>query len=210
MPVVTVKDLKGKSVGDLELSDEVFGVRLNRALLWEAVQHFRAAQRQGTVSTKTRGMVSGSGKKPWRQKGTGRARVGSIRNPIWVHGGTVFGPRPRAYDYAFPRKKRRGALRVALSRKLKDEKLTVVEDFKLESHKTKDFRKVLDNFELRNRILVVNHDRDNSNLVRGARNLGQVKLINSSDVNVYDLLLHDCVVFTRDAILRLQESLKKC
>ena len=209
MPVVKVKDLKGKSVADLELAEEVFAARINQALIWEAIQHYQAAQRQGTVSTKTRGMVSGSGKKPWRQKGTGRARVGSIRNPIWVHGGTVFGPSPRDYDYAFPKKKRRGALRAALSNKLKDEKLTVVEDFKLDSHKTKDFRKILEGFGFAKRLLIVNHDRENDNLLRGARNLSKVTLVDSSRINVYDVISHDSLLFTRDAILRVQEALKR-
>lgn len=209
MPVVKVKDLKGKSVADLELADEVFAARINQVLIWEAIQHYQAAQRQGTVSTKTRGMVSGSGKKPWRQKGTGRARVGSIRNPIWVHGGTVFGPSPRDYDYPFPKKKRRGALRAALSSKLKDEKLTVVEDFKLDSHKTKDFRKILDGFGFAKRVLIINHDQENTNLLRGARNVGQVTLVDSSRINVYNVMSHDSLLFTRDAILRVQEALKK-
>ncbi|HEY3130117.1 MAG TPA: 50S ribosomal protein L4 [Acidobacteriota bacterium] len=209
MPVVKVKDLKGNSVADLELAEDVFAARINQTLIWEAIRHYQAAQRQGTVSTKTRGMVSGSGKKPWRQKGTGRARVGSIRNPIWVHGGTVFGPSPRDYDYSFPKKKRRGALRAALSSKLKDEKLTVVEDFKLDSHKTKDFRKILESFGFATRLLIVNHDQQNDNLLRGARNLSRVTLVDSSRINVYDVVSHDSLLFTRDAILRVQEALKR-
>ncbi|MBI3939979.1 MAG: 50S ribosomal protein L4 [Acidobacteria bacterium] len=209
MAVVAVKNLKGEPVADLELADEIFAAPANEPLLWEAVRHYRAAQRQGTVSTKTRGVVSGGGKKPWRQKGTGRARVGSSRNPIWVHGGTVFGPLPRDYDYAFPRKKRRGALRTALSAKLKDHKMAVVEDFRLDSFKTQDVRKVLDGLGLGSRLLIVNHDRDNVNLLRGARNLPNVTLVDNASLNLYDVLRHDVVVFTRDAVLQLQEALKK-
>jgi large subunit ribosomal protein L4 len=209
MAVVKIKNLKGQPVADLELADEVFGAPANEPLVWEAVRHYQAAQRQGTAATKTRGMVSGGGKKPWRQKGTGRARVGSSRNPIWVHGGTAFGPQPRDYDYQFPRKKRRGALRSILSIKLREDQLTVVDDFKLESAKTRDMRKTLDELQLGRRLLIVNHDRDNSNLLRGARNLRNVTLVESGSLNIYDLLICDGVVFTRDAILQVQEVLKK-
>lgn len=209
MAVVKIRNLKGQPVADLELADEVFGAPANEPLVWEAVRHYQAAQRQGTAATKTRGMVSGGGKKPWRQKGTGRARVGSSRNPIWVHGGTVFGPQPRDYDYAFPRKKRRGALRSALSIKLREDQLTVVDDFKLESAKTRDVRKTLEGLQPGRRLLIVNHDRDNSNLLLGARNLRNVTLVESGSLNIYDLLVCDRVVFTRDAILQVQEVLKQ-
>jgi large subunit ribosomal protein L4 len=209
MAVVKVKSLEGREMSDLELVDEVFGVPANDALIWESVKHHRAAQRQGTAKTKTRAEVSGSGKKPWRQKGTGRARVGSIRTPLWYHGGTVFGPVPRDYDYAYSKKKKRGALRVALSGKLRDSQLTVVEDFQLASGKTQQFKKILDGLKPGRRVLIVNHDAENANLLRGARNLAHVKLVASSSLNIYDLVLHDGVVFTRDAILSVQETLKK-
>jgi large subunit ribosomal protein L4 len=208
MAVVTVKNLKGQPVGDMELADEVFAAEPNEPLVWEAIRHHQAAQRQGTASTKTRGEVSGGGKKPWRQKGTGRARVGSSRNPIWVHGGTVFGPKPRDYDYAFPKKKRRGALRSALSIKLKDQQVTVVDDFSLLTAKTRDVRKILDGLELGHRLLIVNHDRGNVNLLRGARNLRNVKLVDNASLNIYDIVRHDSLLFTRDAILQVQEVLK--
>src|SRR5215813_6542889 len=130
MAKIEVLDLNGKKVGTLELADEVFGA-INEDLLWEAVKHYRASQRAGTHATKNRKLVSGSGKKLWRQKGTGRARVGSIRSPLWRHGGTIHGPQPRSYDYQFPRKKLLGALRSALAAKFADGKLTVVENFEL-------------------------------------------------------------------------------
>src|SRR5437763_11017474 len=133
MASIDVLNLEGKKVGKLELADEVFGA-VNEDLLWEAVKHFRAAQRAGTHATKNRKLVSGSGKKLWKQKGTGRARVGSNRSPLWRHGGTVHGPQPRSYDYQFPRKKLLGALRSALAAKLADGKLTVVESFELNDH----------------------------------------------------------------------------
>src|ERR1700744_1767731 len=142
MANIDVLDLDGKKVGSLELAEEIFAPgEVNEALLWEAVKHYRAALRQGTHATKNRKLVSGSGKKLWKQKGTGRARVGSVRSPLWRHGGTVHGPQPRSYDYAFPRKKLLGALRAALAAKLADGKLFVVENFELQAAQTKEFRK---------------------------------------------------------------------
>src|SRR5438477_2105692 len=143
MAKIDVLDLSGKKVGAFDLAEEVFGA-INEDLLWEAVKHYRASLRAGTHATKNRKLVSGSGKKLWRQKGTGRARVGSIRSPLWRHGGTVRGPQPRSYDYQFPRKKLQGALRSALASKFADGKLTVVESFELSESKTRGFRKALD------------------------------------------------------------------
>src|SRR5512132_1392586 len=137
MAQVEVKNLANEVVGTLELSDQVFNVTLNEPLIWEAVKHYEDSLRTGSAATKTRGIVSGSGKKLWRQKGTGRARIGSIRSPLWRHGGTVHGPQPRDYSYSFPRKKLRGALRSALSAKLGENSITVVDGFALEGHKTR-------------------------------------------------------------------------
>src|SRR3981189_9207 len=151
-----VLDLGGKKVGSLELAEEIFAPgEVNEALLWEAVKHYRAAMRQGTAATKNKKLVSGSGKKLWKQKGTGRARVGSVRSPIWRHGGTVHGPQPRSYDYAFPRKKLLGALRSALASKFSDGKLMVVEGFELKEPKTKLFRESLDKLKLEGTTLLV-------------------------------------------------------
>src|SRR5215467_3234017 len=150
MSKIDVLDLKGKKVGTLELADEVFG-GINEDLLWEAVKHYRSSLRAGTHATKNRKLVSGSGKKLWRQKGTGRARVGSIRSPLWRHGGTVHGPQPRSYDYQFPRKKLYGALRSALAAKFADGKLTVVEGFEVKEPKTKFMREALDALRSRKR-----------------------------------------------------------
>src|SRR6201997_1949798 len=145
MAHIDVVDLGGQTGGSLELADEIFAAdQINEALLWEAVKHYRAAMRQGTAATKNRKLVSGSGKKLWRQKGTGRARVGSIRSPLWRHGGTVHGPQPRSYDYPFPRKKLLGALRSALAAKFADGKLMVVSAFDLKEAKTKQFQEALD------------------------------------------------------------------
>src|SRR6201987_2590273 len=143
MPVVDVMNLEGKKVGQIELADDVFAAKVNQNLLHEAVRHHLAGERAGTHKTKDKSEVSGSGKKLWKQKGTGRARVGSIRSPLWRHGGTVHGPQPHSHDYVFPRKKLMGALRSALAAKLSDGKLTVVESFELDDHKTKAFRAAL-------------------------------------------------------------------
>src|SRR5215472_3945408 len=162
MATIDVLNLKGAKVGSLDLADEVFGA-VNEDLLWEAVKHYRAAQRSGTHATKNRKLVSGSGKKLWRQKGTGRARVGSIRSPLWRHGGTVHGPQPRSYDYQFPRKKLQGALRSALASKHSDGKLMVVENFELSEPKTSAFRKTLDTLGVKGALLI-DGQKDNRNL----------------------------------------------
>jgi len=206
MASIEIKNLKNEKVGDLELADDVFAAPVNETLIWEAVRHFQAARRAGTVSTKVRSQVSGGGKKPWRQKGTGRARVGSSRNPVWRGGGTVFGPKPRDYDYAFPKKKRRGAIRAVLSSKLKDQLLVVLDKFELEKPATRDFRKALDQFSEKKCLIV--EAGDNRNLELSARNLRGVKLVASDALNVYDLLYHEKVVFSKDAILMVQEALK--
>src|SRR5215475_13044418 len=176
MAKIDVLDLKGKKVGTLELEDEVFG-GINEDLLWEAVKHYGSSLRAGTHATKNRKLVSGSGKKLWRQKGTGRARVGSIRSPLWRHGGTVHGPQPRSYDYQFPRKKLYGALRSALAAKLADGKLTVVEGFELEEVSSKDFRKSLGKLGMGKTALLVDSAKANRNLELSARNVAGVELI---------------------------------
>jgi large subunit ribosomal protein L4 len=192
-------------VGSFDLADEVFGA-VNEDLLWEAVKHYRAAQRAGTHATKNRALVSGAGKKLWRQKGTGRARVGSIRSPLWRHGGTVHGPQPRSYDFQFPRKKLLGALRSALAAKFADGKLTVVESFELKEAKTKAFRQALDALNVEKTALVV--DGGNQNLERSARNLAGVELVSGNQVHPYHLLRYDRAIFSRPALEKLQNSLK--
>ena len=207
MPKIDVVNLDGKKVGSLELAEEVFG-GINEDLLWEAVKHYRAAQRSGTHATKNKKLVSGSGKKLWRQKGTGRARVGSIRSPLWRHGGTVHGPQPRSYDYQFPRKKLLGALRSALASKLADGKLTVVEDFELKEISTKDFRKVLDAIGIQKTALLVESAKANRNLELSARNIAGIELVAGNQVHPYHLLRYDTAVFSQAALEKLQGSLK--
>ena len=207
MSKIDVVDLKGKKVGTLELADEVFGA-INEDLLWEAVKHYRAGLRAGTHATKNRKLVSGSGKKLWRQKGTGRARVGSIRSPLWRHGGTIHGPQPRSYDYQFPRKKLLGALRSALAAKFSDQKLIVVEDFDLQEISAKEFRKSLDALGIEKTALLVAQNKPNRNLELSARNLDGIELIAGNQVHPYHLLRYDAAVFSQNALEKLQNSLK--
>jgi large subunit ribosomal protein L4 len=210
MANINVVNLGGEKVGEFELSDQVFTGEVNEALLWEAVKHYRAALRQGTAATKNRKLVSGSGKKLWKQKGTGRARVGSIRTPLWRSGGTVHGPQPRSYEYAFPRKKLLGALRSALAAKLADGKLTIVENFQVAEGKTKHFRAALNKLEARKTALLVESSRSlDEKLYLGSRNLAGVELVLSSEVHPYDLLRYEHAVFSRDAFEALQETLAK-
>lgn len=206
MAEVEVRDLKNKVVSKLSLADEVFNYEASPTLVWEAVTAFQAAQRKGTHATRNRAAVRGGGHKPWRQKGTGRARVGTLKSPIWVGGGTIHGPQPRNYAQAFPKKKRRGAMKLVLTDKLKNEKLLVVEEMELDSHKTKDFVRVLDNLEIAKKILVVD-SRENRNLYLSSRNLPLVKTVASNGVNVYDLVNHETVLISKKALLELQEAL---
>lgn len=208
MPSVDIIDLSNQKVGSLELADAVFGAKVNEALLWEAVRHHMAGQRRGTAKTKTRHEVSGSGKKLWRQKGTGRARMGSIRSPLWRHGGTTHGPQPRDYSYRLPRKMLLGALRSALSAKLRDGELSVVQAFDLTDHKTKTMAGVLKALAVKKTALLVDNA-ENVKLARGSRNLPGVKLVASKDVNVYDLLGHERVLMSEAAARKLSESLAK-
>src|SRR5258705_11025 len=207
MAIIDVVNLGGEKVGQFELADEVFGPdQVNEALLWEAVKHYRAALRQGTAATKNRKLVSGAGKKLWKQKGTGRARVGSIRSPLWRHGGTVHGPQPRSYDYDFPRKKLLGAFRSALAAKFADGKLFVVSDFALKDAKTKGFRKTLDSLKIEKTALLV-EGAENKNLELSSRNLKGVELIRGNQVHPFHLLRYDVAVFSQPVLEKLQATL---
>jgi large subunit ribosomal protein L4 len=206
MPTVDVIDLNNNKVGSLDLSDAVFGAAVNEHLLYEAVRHYMASRRRGTAATKTRHEVSGSGKKLWRQKGTGRARMGSIRSPLWRHGGTVHGPQPRDYSYRLPRKMLLGALRSALSAKLRDGELTVVQAFELPDHKTRTMAGTLRGLAATRKVLLIESG-ENRNLELASRNLPGVKLVVTRDVNVYDLLGHDRVLVSEAAARKLSEAL---
>jgi large subunit ribosomal protein L4 len=207
MPVVDVMNLEGKKVGQLELADDVFAAKINQNLLHEAVRHHLAGERAGTHKTKDKSEVSGSGKKLWKQKGTGRARVGSIRSPLWRHGGTVHGPVPRSYDYALPKKMILGALRSALSAKFAEEKLTVVDDWQLETHKTKSFRQALGKLNDKHNSFLIVGSGENENLDRASRNIAGVTLVPPNALEPYDLMRHEHVMLSRDAVARLTRSL---
>jgi large subunit ribosomal protein L4 len=210
MAKTDVFNLEGKVVGSVDLADDIFSGEVNQALLWEAVKHYRAALRQGTHATKNRKLVSGSGKKLWKQKGTGRARIGSVRSPLWRHGGTVHGPQPRSYEYNFPRKKLLGALRSALAAKLADGKLTIVDSLDLKEAKTKLYRNALDKLDAKKTALLVENSKDlTENLYLGSRNLAGVELVLGAEVHPYDLLRYERAIFSKNAIEQLQTTLAK-
>jgi len=209
MPVVDVRNLEGKTVGQLELADDVFAATVNPHLLHEAVRHHLAGHRAGTHKTKQKSEVSGAGRKLWRQKGTGRARIGSIRSPLWRHGGTVHGPVPRSYAYALPRKMILGALRSALSTKLAQDRLTVVDGWALESHKTKPFRQTLSKLDAESRTILLVENGPNLNLERASRNLDGVTLVPATELGTYDLLRHDRLMLSREAALKLSRALSE-
>ncbi len=207
MPVVDVKNLDGKKVGTVELADDVFSAQVNPHLLHEAVRHHLAGERAGTHKTKDKSEVSGAGRKLWRQKGTGRARIGSIRSPLWRHGGTVHGPVPRDYSYALPKKMILGALRSALSSKLAEEKLTVVDGWTLQSHKTKPFREALTKLDGETKTFLLVENGANMNLERASRNLEGVTLRAPTALKPYDLMRHDRLMLSREAAVRLSHAL---
>jgi large subunit ribosomal protein L4 len=205
---VKVKNLSNEEVGELELSDAVFGAPLNKALIYSAIKSYMANQRAGTSATKTRGDVAGSGKKLWKQKGTGRARIASLRSPLWKGGGNVHGPQPRDWSYRIPKKMRRGAIRSVLSERLREGGLLIIENFELQSHKTKDFVATLSKLGLERRTLIVDAV-NNDNLTLSSRNLRNVTFISPSGVNIYDLLTHEQLALTRDAAAELERQLSK-
>jgi large subunit ribosomal protein L4 len=206
MPVVDVVNLDGRKVGQVELAEAVFGAKVNPHLLHEASRWYLRGLRAGTHKTKDKSEVSGAGRKLWRQKGTGRARIGSIRSPLWRHGGTVHGPEPRDYSYALPKKMLLGALRSALSAKLAEQKLTVVDGWTLESHKTQNLVAALEKLNRTKSALLVSHG-ENRNLELASRNIAGVKLAAPNVLEPYDVLKHDLVLLSKDAAARLNHSL---
>jgi large subunit ribosomal protein L4 len=208
MPKVDVIDLNNQKVGEVELSDEVFAAEVKESLLYEAVRQHQASARSGSAKTKTRHEVAGSGKKLWKQKGTGRARMGSIRSPLWRHGGTVHGPQPRDYGYDLPKKMLQGAMRSALTAKLRDGELKVIQSFQLSDHKTKSMRAVLDKLEASNTVLLVDNA-DERNLTLGARNLVGVMLLGTREVTPYHLLRHQRVLLSLEAAKKFSEVFAK-
>ncbi|HOB12256.1 MAG TPA: 50S ribosomal protein L4 [Syntrophomonadaceae bacterium] len=204
MPKVPLYNMSGAQVGELELNDSVFGIEPNKAVLYDFVKMQMANKRVGTASTKTRADVRGGGRKPWRQKGTGRARVGSTRNPLWTGGGVVFGPHPRDYSYRLPRKVRRLAMRSALSTKVKEQSIIVVDELTFAEPKTRLMVETLKALNAGKKTLVVIADGD-GNVTKSARNIPGVKPLPVDFINVYDLLHYDTLLITKDAVARVEE-----
>lgn len=204
---VKVKNMQSQDVSELELPEEIFDYPLNEHLIYEAVKNYNANQRQGTVATKTRGKVSGSGRKLWRQKGTGRARVGSIRTPLWKGGGITFGPQPRDYSYKMPRRAKQNALKSVLSDKFRNARLLFVDDMNVSSVKTRDTISLLRNFNI-DKLLIVDK-KENSKLNLSTRNIPHVKMIDFTEINVYDSLKYNYIMFSVDAVKQLLEVLTK-
>ncbi len=203
MATVAVYNTDGKEVEKLELNDKVFGVEINEAIVHKAVVAHLAAMRQGTQSSLTRSEVRGGGKKPWRQKGTGHARQGSIRAPQWTGGGVVFAPKPRDYSQKINKKENRLALFSALTAKVQDEKLIVVDELTLDQPKTKEFAKILGNLKADKALVIT--ENDNKNVILSARNIPDVKTEDRAAINVYDILKYDCLVMTKDAVKAIEE-----
>lgn len=206
MPTVKVRNLKNEEVGEVELSDAVFDAPLNEGLIHAAVRNFMANGRQGTSATKTRGDVAGSGRKLWKQKGTGRARIASLRSPLWKGGGNVHGPQPRDWSYNMPKKMRQGALRSALSERVREGKVTLVDGWSLATPKTKDFIASLGKLGFSGKTLIVD-SLDNDNLILSTRNVQRAKVVNSFALNIYDLLYHEQLIISEAAAKELEQLL---
>lgn len=204
MPIVDVYNIKGQKVGDINLSDDIFGVDVNTVAMHSAVVNILANARQGTQSTKTKSEVRGGGKKPWRQKGTGRARHGSIRSAQWVGGGIVLGPKPRSYRYTLPKKVKRLALKSALTTKVNDNNIIVLDDLKLEAIKTKEMVNILNNLKVDSSALIVLPDLDKK-VILSARNLENVKTSTYNTINTYDVLRFNKFIVTKDAVAKIEE-----
>ncbi|UCE21576.1 MAG: 50S ribosomal protein L4 [Candidatus Aminicenantes bacterium] len=206
MSKIQVLDQRGKRVSEMSAPKEVFSYPVKEHLLYEAVVSFRANQRRGTASTKTRAEVRGGGRKPWRQKGTGRARAGSNRSPLWRKGGVTFGPRPKSYYYSLPKKAKRNALKSVLSMKLAEKQLLILKALELKEPKTKDGAKLLEALKLDSALIVDDHQ--NKNLFLSLRNIPKVKAVDTNLINVYDVLSHKWLVFTQKSFESLMEKLK--
>lgn len=205
MAVADVFNIEKKKVAEVDLNDVVFNADVHEAVVYDVVKMQMASKRSGTASTKTRSDVSGGGKKPWRQKGTGRARSGSSRSPIWKKGGTVFGPHPRDYSYSVPKKVRKKALISALSLKFKENKMVILRDFPMEKISTRVFQKVVDLFDLKKALFVL--DENNDILMKSSRNIKNIKMIRSEGINVYDILNHEHIILLEPSVKKIEGAL---
>lgn len=204
MPMVKVYNTLGEELEELELDANIFGIEPNEHVVYEVVKNQLANKRQGTQSVKTRAEVRGGGRKPWRQKGTGRARQGSIRAPHWVGGGVSFAPKPRDYSYRLPKKVRRLAMKSVLSSKAQDDKMIVLDQIELEEIKTKEIKNILSNIKAEKKALIVTAE-NNENVIKSARNLKNVSVLTVNTLNVYDILRYDSLVITKDAVEKVEE-----
>jgi large subunit ribosomal protein L4 len=205
MPVADVYDIDKKKVSQIELNDAVFDAEANPDVMYEVVRMQMASKRRGTASTKERGDIRGGGKKPWRQKGTGRARAGTTRSPLWRGGGTVFGPSPRSYAYKLPKKVKKMALVSALSMKFNEQRIIILKEFPLEEIKTRKFKEVMDRFGFKKALFVL--DKSNPALEKSSRNLSDIKMIKSEGINVYDLLDHEYIVLLEPTVRMIEGAL---
>lgn len=204
MPKVAMYNVSGQQVSEIELSDNIFGVEVNEHVMYEVVKNQLANKRQGTQSAKTRAEVRGGGRKPWKQKGTGRARVGSIRSPLWIGGGTVFAPKPRDYSYTVPKKVRRLAMKSALTSKVNSNELIVLDELKLDSPKTKEMVNILKNLNVDKKALIVVGEK-NEAVIKSAKNIPGVQTALVNTINVYDILKYDKFIITKDAVEKVEE-----
>lgn len=207
MPKLDLHNIEGERIGEVSLSSKVFGMKVNEALLYEALKAQLASRRRGTASTKERGQVRGGGRKPWRQKGTGRARAGSIRSPIWKGGGTTFGPHPRDYSYSLSKKAKRKAIKSALSSKFKEKKILILDNIDLKEAKTKRMANILAKLGSGRKPLLVIEE-GNEMARRAARNIEGVKVVSPNSLNLYDLLSHNKLILTKEALAKIEENLK--
>jgi large subunit ribosomal protein L4 len=205
MPVADVFDIDKNKVSQIELNDAVFGAQANHDVVYEVVRMQMASRRQGTAATKERGDIRGGGKKPWRQKGTGRARAGTTRSPLWRGGGTVFGPRPKEHAFKVPRKVRKAAIISALSMKFSEDRIVILKEFPMEEIKTRKFKEVVERFGFRKALFIL--DKPNQVLEKSSKNLSDIKMIKSEGINVYDLLKHDHVVLLEPSVRMIEGAL---
>jgi len=204
MPKVNVYNISGEEIDEIELSEDVFGIEVNQHVIYEVIKNQLANRRQGTQSVKTRGEVRGGGKKPWRQKGTGRARHGSTRSPIWVGGGVTFAPKPREYSYKTPKKVRKLAMKSALSSKVENGEIRIVDELKFDTPKTKEMVNILKNLNSEKKALIVTTEND-MNIIKSASNIPNVKTLVVNNLNVYDILNHNSFIITKEAARKIEE-----
>ena len=204
MPKVTIYNISGDQVGEIELSDDIFGIEINENAMYEVVKNQLANKRQGTQSTKTRAEVRGGGRKPWRQKGTGRARVGSSRSPLWIGGGVSFAPKPRDYSYRLPKKIRKLAMKSALTSKVNNDEIIVLDGLNISAPRTKEMVNILNNLNADKKALIV-MDEKNDAVIKSARNIPGVKTTSVNTLNVYDILKYDKFIITKDAVQKVEE-----